>query len=882
MHTLEKSSGLVGEGQWVAFVGGLLIPIATACSSSPGSAGPGMSSGGASGESFGGGSGATASGSIAASGGVGTTGAPSGSQSGSAGATTGAATEQDSAAAPPVEGGGAPSGADAGQMEVTSFTMDTPNVVRSANVVLGKANTAPQDFMALGNGALGMAAWAANGFTAQLNRTDTFPARKSLGQVVIPGLATLTGAADFSGHVDLYDATLTESGGGMSATIFVRADAPEVVIDVTGADPNSMQTAQIKLWSGRSPTGSAANGVATLSESWQDSDMAGSGKTFGVLSGITASGRNVTASVVNPLTVQVAFQPNADGSFRVVIAAPSWSGGNAMTTATGVLGSDATTPLATLEQGHLTFWHNYWSSVGLVKMTSSDGAADYLGALRTIYLFLSEAENGGTDPGSQAGVADLFNYLQDSQPWFPAGYWFWNLRMQVAANMTSGAFAANAPVFNLYPSNVANIQAWTKSMMGGRSGICVPETMRFNGNGYYNDGTGDSSCNQNIGPNYNAMTITSGTEVALWVWQQYLMTQDQAFLTTNYPVMSQAATFLLAFATQGTDGLLHTVANAHETQWNVQDPITDIVAMQALFPVLVSAAGVLGTDADLAAQAKAAESKILPWPRTDAASHSQLLTASADAAGTDVIALSYQPTAAKHNSENLDLEAAWPYGLMGDADSNTALGKRTYQSRMNQNTPDWSYDPLYAARLGLASEVSGDLTTLTQRYQSFVNGLGLWSGGANNGSSEPYVEQLGVVTAALNEALAQDYDGLLRIAPAWPQGWDGAGTIYIQGKSKVDVQVQSGKVVMAIVEAGSTGSIMVRNPWSGQSAVVVDGGTKTTVVASTTANTLTVPTVAGHWYAIVPAAMATALPTVAVTGTPATAKKTFGPVSIGL
>ena len=115
--------------------------------------------------------------------------------------------------------GDATGGSEAGgPLNVSAFMMDTPNVVRSANIVLGKPNTAPKDFMALGNGALGMAAWAANGFTAQLNRTDTFPGRKSLGQVVIPGLAKLTGAADFSGHVDLYDATLIESGGGMTAT----------------------------------------------------------------------------------------------------------------------------------------------------------------------------------------------------------------------------------------------------------------------------------------------------------------------------------------------------------------------------------------------------------------------------------------------------------------------------------------------------------------------------------------------------------------------------------------------------------------------------------------------------------------------------------------
>ena len=832
-----------------------------------------------------GGSDATASGSSGTSSGSsssGTNGSSGTSSSSSGNGSSGGSSSSGSSGAGSSSGSTNDGGAEGGPITVSAFTMDTPNVVRRANVVLGKANTAAQQFMALGNGALGMAVWAANGFTAQLNRTDTFPNRKALGQVVIPGLAKLTGAGDFSGHVDLYDATLIESGGGMSATVFVRADAPEVVVDVKGADPNSMQTAQIKLWSGRSPTGAAANGVATLAETWQDSDMAGSGKTFGVLSGVTAGGRNVTATVVDPLTVQVAFQPNADGSFRVVIAAPSWSGGNSMTTATGVLGSDATMPLAAVEMAHLAWWHAYWDHVGLVKMTSSDGSADYFEALRTNYLFLSAAESGGTYPGSQAGVADLFNYLQDSQPWFPAGYWFWNTRMQVAANMTSGAFGTNAPVFNLYASNIANIQAWTKSKMGARNGICIPETMRFNGNGYYNDGESGASCDQNIGPNYNAMTITSAAEVALWVWQQYLMTQDRTFLSTNYPIISQAATFLLAFATQGGDGLLHTVANAHETQWNVQDPITDIIAMQALLPALVSAAGVLGTDAALATQAKDAEGKLPPWPRTDAASHSQLLTASADASGNDVIALSYQPSAAKHNSENLDLEAAWPYGLLGDGDSNTALGKRTYQSRMNQNSPDWSYDPLYAARLGLGPEMSSDLTTLTQRYQSFVNGLGLWAGGNNNGSSEPYIEQLGVLTAALNDGLVQDYDGLLRIAPAWPQGWDAAGTIYIQGNSKVDVQVQSGKVVMAIVEAGSTGSVTVRNPWSGQPTAVVDGGTKATVVASTMANTLAIPAMAGHWYAIVPAAAAGALPAVQVTGTPATGKKTFGPISIGL
>ena len=66
----------------------------------------------------------------------------------------------------------------------------------------------------------------------------------------------------------------------------------------------------------------------------------------------------------------------------------------------------------------------------------------------------------------------------------------------------------------------------------------------------------------------------------------------------------------------GSDGLLHTTANAHETQWQVTDPVTDILAMQALFPVVVSAAQTLNTDQAFVSQLQAAEQKIPPLPRT--------------------------------------------------------------------------------------------------------------------------------------------------------------------------------------------------------------------------------------------------------------------------
>ncbi|MEV6012356.1 hypothetical protein AB0M29_36830 [Streptomyces sp. NPDC051976] len=737
--------------------------------------------------------------------------------------------------------------------------------------------------MPLGNGTLGAAVWAANGFTAQLNRSDTFPDRKSPGQVVIPGVSKLTDAPDFAGYLDVYDGMLHESGGGMTLTAYVRSDTAQLVVDVTGADPSSMQTAQVKLWSGRSPAATASGSAAGLAETWVDNQGQGaSGKTFGSLAGVSAGGRNVSASTPDSLTAQVSFNPNADGTYRVIVAAPTWTGGNALDTVNSVINGDTTKTSSALTSAHLSWWHGYWSSAGLIKISSSDGTGEYTENLRTLYLYDAAAERGGSAPGSHAGVADLFNFSGDFQMWDPSAYWIWNLRMQVQANISAGKASLNDPFLNLYASNVNNISSWTASKVSGTQGLCVPETMRFNGNGYYDGSESNASCDSTITPSYNSLTFSSGAEVALWVWQEYLATDNRALLQTDYPLISGAARFLLSAATTGSDGLLHTTANAHETQWKVTDPTTNVVAMQALFPVAVKAAQTLGTDAALVSQLNAAIPKIPPLPRTDTATQTQVLPPSADADGNDMIALSGQPTAARHNVENLGLEAVWPYNLIGDNSQDIALAKRTYTSRSYVNVNDWNYDPLQAARLGLSGEVKNDLLADAKSYQMFPSGMGVVTAGQDL-SKQPYVEQAGVVTATVDEALVQDYDGLLRIAPAWPTDWTGEGTVYIQHNTKVDVQIGGGATTTVAIEAGATQTIQVRSPWPGQQVQVVNGATGAVVVAGTTATTLAVPVVSGQSYLVQPtSAPTTSLPYAQIGGSPATVAKHLGPVQIGL
>jgi len=133
------------------------------------------------------------------------------------------------------------------------FVVDTAGLLSRSDIVLAQPNPLPEEAMPLGNGRLGVAVWSAGGLTAQLNRPDTLPHRDSPGQLIIPSLAPLASARDFSGRLDLYNGTLVEHGGGITLTAWVQVSTDTFVVDVTGADPNATQTAELRLWPPRRP-----------------------------------------------------------------------------------------------------------------------------------------------------------------------------------------------------------------------------------------------------------------------------------------------------------------------------------------------------------------------------------------------------------------------------------------------------------------------------------------------------------------------------------------------------------------------------------------------------------------------------------------------------
>lgn len=685
----------------------------------------------------------------------------------------------------------------------------TKQVVSRSNILLLRPNLEPSQSMPLGNGRMGAAVWSADGLTVQLNRDEADQRRRTTTRITLHGLTALTNSHDYHGSLNLYDGVFIEQGGGIRATVAVlRQDV--LAIDVVGMVPDRVQTLTLALPAARTTHVSFAGGIGVIAE-----DVPGSRR--GALMAVAAVGRSVSMRA-SADAMQVRLLPHRDGSFHLLVALPRWRSGSAAAAARRAILPLRRQPVEALLAPSRNWWHDFWGHADALQLHSADGVADYMEALRTIYLYTAAAEDRDRYPSSHYGNGGLFAWSPGSDL---SDYWQFNLRMQVAANAGAGLTELNLPYFRLYRDNLASIRAWTIAKMDGRSGLCVPETMRIDGQGIQEEIGTDGKlntyfdCNSLSAPMWNARTLSSGAEVAIWMWRHYRQTGDRRFLARHYPVMAGAARFLLSYIKPGNDGLLHSFpSNAHEVQWDVRDPTTDLAAMKALFPIVSEAAALLGRDAALRRQLAAALPRIPVFPLTDQATHRTLFGPDERRRDDAVIAPSYQPGAPRHNIENVGLEPLWPYDVLDLADPATlALARRTYAHRETVYREDWSYDAVDAARLGLADEVQRDLVAITQKYQIFPSGLAnLYFGKA---TEEPFVEQSANVAVALQESLVQENGKTVLIANAVPSGWSGAGTVTIHDGSKISVTTGDGRATAVTIAAARTGSLRLRNPWQG-------------------------------------------------------------------
>lgn len=671
-----------------------------------------------------------------------------------------------------------------------ALRVDTADLLSRSDLVLATAPWRADQAVPLANGELGAGVWAANGWTAQLNRGDTFPELKSAGQLVLPDLYGLSSAEDYRGRLSLHDATLTQHGNGMTVRSYVRADADQLVVEVVGADPDKQQTAELGLWEGRTPIVWAHGDRAAVAETFTDES---NGRSTGQLAALTAQARDVRAEVVDELGVRLTFRPGADGRFRIVLGVPSWAGGDVAHAAAA-----ATRLPSHPQQEHLAEWHRYWEGAAPMRLDSPDGSARYFEALRAMQLYVAKASSGGAVPASHGGVTSLWSSYRDDIHWSSDAWWHFNLRQPVWANLGADTADQNTPYFDLYLDRIEEMKAWTQTHWPEAEGICVPEFL-------VHDGTAEA-CVSAMEPSWLNRILSTGAELVENVRLQSDYTGDRELLRRAYPLLEGVAEFYLSVLEEGEDGRLHLHhVNALETQWDTTDPTPDVAGMRTIFPFLADVARENG-DVRLAEQIEAAIPRLPELPTTVRD-------------GKEVIAWSATDEE-DHNTQNPDLEAIWPWRVVGAEDQ---IAHDTFTTRVFDQTREWASDAQQAAWLHRADDMVDLLAQGTSDFQVFDNGFA-----AHSKNHDPlrgggfYDTWNAVVASTVQDALVQDDHGTVRIAPSVPENWSVTGAVQIPGGHRVDVEVRDGAPTLVGIEAGSQDRLAVANPWPGRQVEVRD------------------------------------------------------------
>ena len=199
-----------------------------------------------------------------------------------------------------------------------------------------------------------------------------------------------------------------------------------------------------------------------------------------------------------------------------------------------------------------------------------------------------------------------------------------------------------------------------------------------------------------------------------------------------------------------------------------------------------------------------------------------------------------------------ELSVIYPSGLVGLARRRSELFKMAYNSLMvwtgKGDDVAWNPTPVMLARMGEGDRLYDFLKSFTMVWQNHENGWfadstftretllpkfrnrvvevencdgeNAWQAKDSQRralSAWPFrhmgLEGLGVTATAISESLLQSYDGILRIAPAFPRNRSGAFTLKAVGGHTVSARISNGKVLWVVLTLGYAGRTVLENPW---------------------------------------------------------------------
>ena len=335
-------------------------------------------------------------------------------------------------------------------------------------------------------------------------------------------------------------------------------------------------------------------------------------------------------------------------------------------------------------------------------------------------------------------------------------------------------------------------------------------------------------------PSWGA-TNTGGAWLCAHLWEHYQYSQDKAYLERIYPILKGAARFfasttvreprhgwLVTAPTSSPENAFYVPGDTVHPVSICMGPTMDVQLLTELYTNVISAACILGRDADLIVRL---EADMKQFPPMQVSKEGYLQEWLEDYREVDV-----------HHRHVSHLYGLHPANLISPLRTpELAEACRVTLNRRGDEATGWSraWKMNFWARLGdgnRAWKLFRSLLHPAVNPKTGAHGSGTFP---NLFCAHPPFQIDGNYggTAGIGEMLLQSHEGFIHLLPALPDSWDEGSFRHmrVRGGASVDLDWQGGRAVQATVRALYPGTFLVRMPAGATEATVTIGGKATTL-----------------------------------------------------
>lgn len=459
------------------------------------------------------------------------------------------------------------------------------------------------------------------------------------------------------------------------------------------------------------------------------------------------------------------------------------------------------------------FWERSWIEISAREATASR-EADLVSRSYALQRYVQACAGRGRYPIKFNGSLFTVPYPgkaedADYRRWGP-GYWWQNTRLPYYNMCAAGDYEMLKPLFRMYAQDLLALWHYRTQRYFGHYGIFFSECVYFWGD-VFPETYGWTPYEDRDDPlqesRYHKWEWVGGLELACLMLDYFDHLQDQAFLRkTVLPFAHLTLRFFTHYyPTNDAGKLVMHPSQALETWWDCTNPLPEIAGLRAVAQRLLALPAEIATPYLRKTWKDLLQS--LPELPTREEEGVRML-APADA------------YAERHNIENAELYAVFPFRLLSFAKDPQKLALTALQRRRFLGYYGWRQNDLFLAYLGLADSARAAVVSRAGNRNHDCQGIGNPERAMQNHSRFPafwgpnydwYPDQChgGVLNTTLQAMLLQ-WDGpKIYLCPAWPRAWDVSFKLNAPYRTTIEGTVKRGVLDFRVTPASRRADVTI-------------------------------------------------------------------------